>query len=341
MELRQPERNLTGGKILKFKSKYVGDNSNTVGLIDALGMPKGVSRGDIELQTKKQPYGIIINCKLEKDSELVKDGVLDDNPFYRNAVIMFSLIDNADTVEVKLEDGAVESFVYTRKMAQQSFNGADVRSFAKNQADFEAFLKKVLVIVRPAENPPQSGTADSQDGVLSANRQPFLPKVSYWDKTDSDMDFLYTAADEKYGSKEENTFTISGVILYGSETEGNRTEYFATIGLTDYQMQGDTLMVTGGASLPVAITGVKDAGGKMVCTDVVQAQDGSYFAPSIRKFCGSHGDVAEKMISRYGKEDFQSILKKNLQTYLVAAKLSPTYYNNMVDTIRFDEYLSK
>lgn len=144
-------------EILKFKSKYVGDNSNTIGLIDALGMPKGVSRGDIELQTKKQPFGIIINCKLGRDSELVKDGVLDDNPFYRNAIIMFSLIDNADTVEVRLEDGAVISFVYTREMAQQSFRGADVRAFAKSPADFEAFLKKIPVIERPAENPPQSG----------------------------------------------------------------------------------------------------------------------------------------------------------------------------------------
>jgi bla regulator protein blaR1 len=137
-------------ELLKFKSQYVGDNSNTVGLIDALGMPQGVKRGDIELQTKKLPYRITINCKLDNNNELVKNGIEDDTPFYRDAIILFSLIDNVDTVTIKREEGvgSSSSFDYTRKMAQQSFIGTDVRNFTKNTADFESFLKKVQYITQ-------------------------------------------------------------------------------------------------------------------------------------------------------------------------------------------------
>jgi bla regulator protein blaR1 len=151
-------------ELLKFKSQYVGDNSNTVGLIDALGMPQGVKRGEIELQTTVKPYAIIINCKIENNSELIKNNILDDTPFYRDAVILFSLIDNVDTVTIKQEVGVgnSSSMDYTRKWAQQSFNGSDVRSFAKNTADFETFLKKVQNIVRPDDV-----TASQQSSAVS------------------------------------------------------------------------------------------------------------------------------------------------------------------------------
>ncbi|MCY1714186.1 hypothetical protein [Caproiciproducens galactitolivorans] len=168
-----------------------------------------------------------------------------------------------------------------------------------------------------------------------------LPKAVYWETDDPDLDFVYASSIEWFASQnEKDTVTIFAPVLYGSDRKGETTKLFATVFMQDFQVLGDTIFETGGAVLPVAITAT-ESGGTMKCTDITQAKDGSYFAPSIREFCGTHKDIAEKMISRYSKEKYQELLKKNLQTYLKDVNISPKYYSNTVEKMTFADYLRK
>lgn len=169
-----------------------------------------------------------------------------------------------------------------------------------------------------------------------------LPKKEYWETTnDRNLDFVYTAAMDRYASQKDDTVTIAAPVLYGSETQGTTVTVFATVLVKDFQVLGDTVTNTGGAVIPAAITGTVGSDGKIsACTAYTQAKDGSYWAPSIREFCGTHHDVAEKMISRYSGEDYETLLKKNLQAYLKSIDISPKYYSDSVEKISFADYLS-
>lgn len=167
-----------------------------------------------------------------------------------------------------------------------------------------------------------------------------MPKAVYWETGDPDYDFVYASLIERYSKNEEDTVTIFAPVLYGSDRKAETTKLFATVCMQDFQVLGDTIFETGGAVLPVAITAV-ESGGTIKCTDITQAKDGGYFASSIRDFCGTHKDIAEEMISRYSKENYQALIKKNLQTNLKAVNISPKYYSNTVEKMAFADYLKK
>lgn len=166
-----------------------------------------------------------------------------------------------------------------------------------------------------------------------------LPKAVYWETDDRYLNFVYTAFIERFASEDKkDTVTLIAPVLYGSDKKGTTTKLFVTVLIQDFQVLGDTIFETGGSEFPVAITAV-ESGGVLKCTDFTQAKDGSYYVPSIREFCGTHKDIADKMISGSLKEENETLLKKNLQAYLKAANITPKYYSNRVDKITFEDYL--
>lgn len=430
-------------ELIQFQSQYAGDSSKTAGLIDVLDKAQGLSHSMIGLQQTGLTFGITINYELSQNSWLIKDDMLDDNPFYRNAVILFSLIDNLDKVTVNLKDNnTIISPFYTRQMAECSYHGTDVRSFAISPAKFKAFLKQVnslekqdidsegqssgtavqsetdetqksieanlkVILSSPAEssNPHdyinahqneyqsilkqgndalyylldefKNGRATGLRGEVAkalcvellgsknnveegtySNAQEWyakllpmkptvLPSVDYTpEAVDKDLSFVYGAAMSKYdnhpSSVERDTATIVAPVLYGSVSQGNITKLFVTVYVQKYQVYGDTLFETGGSVIPAAITQkTSDNDHVSTCIDYTEAKDGSYFAPSIRKFCEGQTEIAKKMISGYGMENLEPLLKKNLQSYLNAIHLSPKYYSNSEEKMTFSEYLGK
>ena len=121
--------------LMANKTLYVGDNSKVVALIDAMPLPAGVVRDSVKLQTSATPYGITIHYTV---SDL---GGRKNDSSYRNAILLFSLVDNVDVINCEIFDNtdkdkasyttSTSTFTYTREMAEQLMGG-DVRHYASN-----------------------------------------------------------------------------------------------------------------------------------------------------------------------------------------------------------------
>ncbi|MFY9172537.1 MAG: M56 family metallopeptidase, partial [Petrimonas mucosa] len=177
--------------LMNNKTPYVGNNSKVVGLIDAMPLPKGIARDTVELQTADMPYGITINYIMTDSANVEINGTISDNAFHRNAIVLFSLIDNADVINCKIadktgkHDGATYAFTYTRETAEELV-GKDLRSFAQNPDTIRSLIDIANEILL-GEN-PNSAVYVSEDYKIS------LKYPSAW-KLNSD----YT---ERYEGKE-------------------------------------------------------------------------------------------------------------------------------------------
>ncbi|ANU15272.1 hypothetical protein B481_0626 [Planococcus halocryophilus Or1] len=98
----------SSGDLFNYKDSYLGDNSAVVNTVIYL---KGADyfRG-IELQTKEQPYGIIVDYDWSESVIDLQETVIN------NASYLFTLIQNVDWIMLKFEtvDG-VEEFKLTRE----------------------------------------------------------------------------------------------------------------------------------------------------------------------------------------------------------------------------------
>ncbi|NLN48857.1 MAG: DUF4825 domain-containing protein [Clostridiales bacterium] len=105
------------------RTKYVGDNSAVGKIIGSLQFPDGVFYDSFELHTSEHPYGITINFKTDTGTRNLYSGADNESPFRFNAMIMFSLIENAEYISFSLDDGIYEpySLQYTNGMAEAIF----------------------------------------------------------------------------------------------------------------------------------------------------------------------------------------------------------------------------
>lgn len=150
--------------LLDNKTPYVGNNSKDIALIDAMPLPHGITRKTVELQTDAVPYGITINYSMNDASGIKVNGAIKGDAFYRNSVMLLSLINNADVINCKIADntgkydGASYSFTYTRKMAEKLI-GKDVRSFSSSTQS----IKKLINLLNGTSfDSVDTQTADTQ-----------------------------------------------------------------------------------------------------------------------------------------------------------------------------------
>lgn len=117
--------------LMANKTQYVSDNSKVVALIDAMPLPAGVVRNNVELQTSATPYSMTIHYTV---SEL--EGQNNTYAFH-NAIMLFSLVDNVDVIYSSILDitnspnTSTAIFPHTREYTDQLLDG-DVRDYASN-----------------------------------------------------------------------------------------------------------------------------------------------------------------------------------------------------------------
>ncbi len=134
--------------LMDNKTPYVGNNSKVVALIDAMPLPKGIVRDTVELQTAALPYGITIRFNMNDVSGVKVQGAISGDAFYRNSIMLFSLIDNVDVITCKIADisgnfdGASYSFTYTREMAKKLM-GEDVRRYAGSTGTLKNLIERI------------------------------------------------------------------------------------------------------------------------------------------------------------------------------------------------------
>ena len=128
--------------LIKYKDSYVGDNSSVGNIIAKL--PANAYNAGFSLQTNKEPYGITINYKPNQNSDKK-----DYNEFWsskninelleKNAVVLLSLIQNADVIEFNVDEIGEKSYKYDKASLEQKCGG-NLKNLFEDDNSFEKFL---------------------------------------------------------------------------------------------------------------------------------------------------------------------------------------------------------
>ncbi|WP_217560225.1 M56 family metallopeptidase [Paenibacillus sp. GbtcB18] len=135
-------------KLMENKTLYVGNHIKVGGLIGGMPRPNGLEGRGIELQTKAQPYGVTVYYVANDDMAVLKDGPNSGEAFYRNSILMLSLIDNVDWIAYSIadpagpNDGSAHTFTLTREQAEKML-GEDIRSYGKDQTNLRQLIDRL------------------------------------------------------------------------------------------------------------------------------------------------------------------------------------------------------
>ncbi|EQB4338867.1 DUF4825 domain-containing protein [Clostridium botulinum] len=127
--------------LIKYKGTYVGDNSSVGSIIKNL--PANEYSAGFSLQTSKQPYEITVNYKANENL-----GEQNYNKFWsdkranklleKNAVVLLSLIPNAEIIKFNVGNIGEESYKYDRKNLEQKYG--NLENLFKDNDSLNKFL---------------------------------------------------------------------------------------------------------------------------------------------------------------------------------------------------------
>lgn len=132
--------------LMEYKTPYVGDASSVGNIIYNLTFPEDIAYGYFELQTQKTPYGLTVYFDADKDSILkymAKDKV-DENILKHEAYLLFSLIENLDTVTFNIQYlDEMSVFEFDRQACEIELN-RNINEFSRDAMELEKLIKLTL-----------------------------------------------------------------------------------------------------------------------------------------------------------------------------------------------------
>lgn len=93
----------TMDSLWKWKTPYIGNNSAVGNML--LRVSPYLDYKGFELFTDKEPYGVKVNLEVNDWEQYAGQGEISLKPFYKQAAILFCLVDNAGYLEVNLSAG--------------------------------------------------------------------------------------------------------------------------------------------------------------------------------------------------------------------------------------------
>ncbi|MBR7164407.1 MAG: DUF4825 domain-containing protein [Clostridia bacterium] len=143
--------------LLAYKDTLIGDNSNVSALVQK-AMPVHATLEGISLETENEPYGLSLRYVLDKPEMYITEGTLNENAFYQNALVLFSLVSNVDWIQMDIRTGeTVFNVKYEREVAEKQFDEQDLSQFATDMKAFEEFTEDVPKMSPPTENNSGNG----------------------------------------------------------------------------------------------------------------------------------------------------------------------------------------
>lgn len=143
-----PYKGYSVEQLLKNRTPYVGAASKVGGLIGGLPVPEGLEPAGMELQTVAPPYGLTIKLDMHDSAGVTQNGAISGDAFYRNSIVLFSLIDNVDSITYSLADhtgqydGAAFSLTFVRERVNELL-GSDVRQYAGDEAGLHQLIDRI------------------------------------------------------------------------------------------------------------------------------------------------------------------------------------------------------
>ncbi|ACT02163.1 M56 family metallopeptidase [Paenibacillus sp. JDR-2] len=127
-------------KLMENKTLYVGNHVKVGGLIGALPKPDGLEGKGLALQTKSQPYGITVNYDRTDDLQAEEETAANKDVFYRNAIMLLSLIDNVDSITFTVRNA---NLVTVTREEAETLLGGDVRQYASDSASLKSLIDQL------------------------------------------------------------------------------------------------------------------------------------------------------------------------------------------------------
>lgn len=152
--------------LYQYRTQYVGDNGKVINILDNLPISTKLTRTQVQLFTDKAPYSVEATYKTTAEmrgifSKAEKQGVFDES-----AVLMLSLIGNADSVKFILNDGTQDLVIQRdRAWANQVMAG--------NVWDGSSTLEKFTVLYTKV----MKSSADIDKSTSSKSSQLAYPEV--------------------------------------------------------------------------------------------------------------------------------------------------------------------
>ncbi|NOU78278.1 DUF4825 domain-containing protein [Paenibacillus sp. LMG 31459] len=135
-------------QLMESKTNFVGDNSKVVALIGEMPLPAGLEGAGIELKTGSRPYELTINYSMKDAAGVMKDGAISGEAFYRNSILLFSLIDNVESIIHVIADhtGEYDGVTYTYTFLREQIDkqlGEDVRQYAADETGLRQLIDRL------------------------------------------------------------------------------------------------------------------------------------------------------------------------------------------------------
>ncbi|WP_084402891.1 M56 family metallopeptidase [Paenibacillus antarcticus] len=134
--------------LMKNKTLFVGNHVKVGGLFSGMAIPVGLEANGMALQTTALPYGATINYIMNDSIDVMKEGAISGEAFYRNSILLLSLIDNVDSITYAIADntgqydGVTYSFTFTREQADKLL-GEDVRHYAEDETSLRTLIDRL------------------------------------------------------------------------------------------------------------------------------------------------------------------------------------------------------
>lgn len=307
--------NVQWQKLLECKTDYVGDNSKVVHAVDLLPLPGGAVRDSVSLQTKEQPYGFTIHYSTEQD--LTQQAIATfDRACYNNAIVLFSLIGNADRITVELHNlSSVYTFSYTRQMADQVF-GQDVRELANNQ-DFPGLISRTLLT--PNEIQPLD-TGEAAQNVLPVFRR-------YTNNPAEDL--LYQTITALYDDGDPSTVTLAHFL--GCNASLSYDKIYAVAYVGRFRLRGNMLDQEDGGFVSLKLTARDNGEGSLELLSVEGPQQGENWRDAIVRLCsGGDENLSEILLHNCADADSDggpaAVMEYEVEEYARKSELNIQYY---------------
>lgn len=128
------------------RTQYIGDNFAVGKIITALSFPEELEVDGFELYTAEPAYGVDIRFKTDTETRNFYTGALHEVPLQRGAIVLFSLIENAEHIVFTLDDGQNPYSVdYTREWAEAFMGGDGLFARTKTKEGLADLLEEVSV----------------------------------------------------------------------------------------------------------------------------------------------------------------------------------------------------
>lgn len=163
-----------------------------------------------------------------------------------------------------------------------------------------------------------------------------LPDYVY-DGSDPEERLLCQADAQWTAQGTRQGFSVTAAKILGSCQQGGKLKLFARIADSEYSLSGNSLSLLSGCNMPVAVTFAKGADGVYQLEKFEVPQDGTFYAPSIRKFCTQpvSGEVIQGLAEKIIASDSCSEELTKLQYQHLANHL---HKNGIRDAVLLDPY---